>query len=350
MEISGYRSVGFPSVGRLGVGSSRLCSNRAIGAFRGNRPKRGVPVRTAATAVATEERNTGPGLKESYWTWKGHQVRYQQSGSAGPCVVLVHGFGGNCDHWRKNTPALGSQFRVYSLDLLGYGYSDKPDPKSEPQNSIYNFEEWGRQILDFIEGIVGEPSFLICNSIGGIAGLQAGITDSDLVRGVQLQNVSLRKLHVDNQPAPARPLIKSFQNVLYNSSVGEWFFGQVAKSESVKSILKQAYCDPDTVTDELVDVILKPGFEPGAAAVFLAFICNSEGPLPDELLEAIDVPVSILWGQGDPWEKVEWGREFEQYSSVEEFVELPGVGHCPHDEAPHIVNPLIERFVIRHSS
>jgi hypothetical protein len=29
-----------------------------------------------------------------------------------------------------------------------------------------------------------------------------------------------------------------------------------------------------------------------------------------------------------------------------EFVELPGVGHCPQDEAPEIVNPLIEAWVL----
>lgn len=27
-----------------------------------------------------------------------------------------------------------------------------------------------------------------------------------------------------------------------------------------------------------------------------------------------------------------------------------GVGHCPQDEAPDVVNPLIERFVLRHSA
>jgi hypothetical protein len=29
-----------------------------------------------------------------------------------------------------------------------------------------------------------------------------------------------------------------------------------------------------------------------------------------------------------------------------EFVELPGVGHCPQDEAPEVVNPLIEAWVL----
>lgn len=31
------------------------------------------------------------------WTWRGHNIRYQRSGESGPALVLVHGFGGNCE-------------------------------------------------------------------------------------------------------------------------------------------------------------------------------------------------------------------------------------------------------------
>lgn len=53
-----------------------------------------------------------------------------------------------------------------------------------------------------------------------------------------------------------------------------------------------------------VEKILKPGLQPGAADVFLDFLSYSSGPLPEEQLAAVTVPVSILWGDKDPWEKV----------------------------------------------
>ena len=67
-------------------------------------------------------------------------------------------------------------------------------------------------------------------------------------------------------------------------------------------------------------------------------------------IRAFWLKFSVLFvaGDKDPWEKVEWGRAFEEYPSVEEFVELPGVGHCPMDENPGLVNPLMLRFVQRH--
>ena len=38
-----------------------------------------------------------------------------------------------------------------------------------------------------------------------------------------------------------------------------------------------------------------------------------------------------------------------RFETVEEFVPLPGLGHCPMDEAPEIVNPKIVDFVRRHA-
>lgn len=38
-----------------------------------------------------------------------------------------------------------------------------------------------------------------------------------------------------------------------------------------------------------MQIILGPGLEPGAAEVFLEFICYSGGPLPEELLPQVKV-------------------------------------------------------------
>lgn len=101
---------------------------------------------------------------EGYWTWKGHTIRYLRSGDAGPPVLCVHGFGGNADHWRKNLPVLGTNCQAFAIDLLGYGYSSKPDPRTQEVNSIYNFENWGEQLRDFVTEVIGRPTLITCNS------------------------------------------------------------------------------------------------------------------------------------------------------------------------------------------
>lgn len=57
------------------------------------------------------------------WTWQGFPICYQTQGTAGPAVVLVHGFGASWWHWRKNIPVLAENCRVYAIDLIGFGAS-----------------------------------------------------------------------------------------------------------------------------------------------------------------------------------------------------------------------------------
>ena len=118
-------------------------------------------------------------------------------------------------------------------------------------------------------------------------------------------------------------------------------------------MLREAYADKSAVTDELVEAILAPGREPGAVRVFLDFISYSSGPLVEDLLPALDpvrCPVLVAWGEADPWEPVDQGRTlYAGFPAVERFVVLPGVGHCPQDEAPGVVNELLAAFVGRHS-
>lgn len=71
------------------------------------------------------------------------------------------------DHWRKNIPVLAKSHRVYSIDLIGYGYSDKPNPRDFDDKPFYTFETWGSQLNEFCKDVVKDQAFFICNSIGG---------------------------------------------------------------------------------------------------------------------------------------------------------------------------------------
>jgi pimeloyl-ACP methyl ester carboxylesterase len=74
----------------------------------------------------------------------------------------------NCsDHWRKNIPALAKSHRVYSIDLIGYGYSDKPNPRQIGDEPFYTFDTWAAQLNEFCVDVVKDKAFFICNSIGG---------------------------------------------------------------------------------------------------------------------------------------------------------------------------------------
>ncbi|OUC14387.1 MAG: alpha/beta hydrolase [Alkalinema sp. CACIAM 70d] len=297
------------------------------------------------------------------WEWQGFEIGYQtadfQSASVqstsvqnardrGPAVLLIHGFGASCYHWRKNIPVLAQTCRVYALDLIGFGRSAKPTPNQE---IAYTFETWSQQIRDFCREVIGTPVFLVGNSIGCVAAMQAAVDEPDQVRGVVLLNCSLRLLH--DRKREGQPWYKQLgapilQSVLQNKAIGQFFFNQIAQPQAVKNILRQAYHRPEAVTDELVEYLLAPARDPGAVDVFLAFTAYSQGPLPEDLLPQLTCPTLVVWGEEDPWEPISLGRAFSQYPAVEQFIALPSVGHCPQDEAPELVNPIVQDWIQTH--
>ena len=280
-----------------------------------------------------------------YWTWNTFNICYQTLGDAGPAVILVHGFGASLGHWRKVIPTLAESCRVYAIDLLGFGGSDKPTP-GDPLP--YTFETWGQQLVDFCREVVGTPAFFVGNSIGCIAAMQATVMEPQLFQGAVLINCSVRMLHerrrtqIPWHQQLSTPIIQSLLGV---SWFGRLFFKLLARRGTVRSVLLQAYAQPDAVTDELVDILMKPAADPGAADVFTAFTRYSQGPLPEDLLAQLPCPALILWGQDDPWEPIDMARTWAEFPAVEAFIPLENAGHCPQDEVPIQVAELTLEWV-----
>ncbi|MBF2056308.1 MAG: alpha/beta fold hydrolase [Cyanobacterium sp. T60_A2020_053] len=275
------------------------------------------------------------------WQWRGFNIGYQCQGDKGDALILVHGFGANCGHWRHNLPVLAQNYRCYAIDLIGFGASAKPQPGTEID---YTFDTWAQQVADFCREVVGTPAYLVGNSIGCIVTMQMAVSFPDLALGIVALNCSLRLLH--ERKRASLPWVRNvgstvMQKVLQNKTIGNFFFAQIAKPKVIKNLLGQAYRRREAITDELVDLIYQPSQDEGASDVFLAFTGYSGGPLAEDLLPILPCPLIFLWGTEDPWEPMGEGRLLANYDSVKDFIPLEGLGHCPQDEAPDTVNPII---------
>ena len=74
------------------------------------------------------------------------------------------------------------------------------------------------------------------------------------------------------------------QKLLTQKLVGDFFFQQLAKPQVVRKILLKAYKRPEAVSDELIDILMKPATDPGAADVFVAFTSYFPRPLTQKNL------------------------------------------------------------------
>ena len=59
-------------------------------------------------------------------------------------------------------------------------------------------------------------------------------------------------------------------------------------------------------------------------------------------MKNIQTNVDLIWGEKDPWEPLEEAKNwFNSNKCIKSIEIIQGCGHCPHDENPDVVNPII---------
>jgi len=179
---------GFISNFRLSAGNSDIATTEAVITEK---------IRTSEGITSSEPTLAWKPEGYSFWEFEGHKIHYVASGDSSlPPLVLIHGFGASHFHWRYNIPELSQKYRVYAVDLLGFGLSDKPILD-------YTGELWRDQIAAFIREVVGvgmseegeggvERAVVAGNSLGGYTALATSAVYPSLVKGCILLNAAGR--------------------------------------------------------------------------------------------------------------------------------------------------------------
>ena len=308
------------------------------------------------------------------WSWRGQRISYALaqplpaiSSNGSPqrrAVLCIHGFGASKGHWRHNLQALASDGPAFAIDLLGFGESSKPMSQLSgeaplPGSVRYSFDLWAEQVAAFCHDVIGDGCSLqlIGNSIGGVVALNAArllLERGQRPRQLLLLDCAERELDLKRlaeQPWPARagrPLLMALVRQRWLvSGLFRWF----ARASVVRQVLLQAYPSGRNVDEALVELLLRPTRDPGAPEAFRGFVNLFDDWLAPQLLECLSatdppIPVRLLWGEADPWEPLAEARRWrDQFACVQELRVLPGLGHCPHDEAPEQVNPILRQWL-----
>ncbi|CAI5476656.1 unnamed protein product [Closterium sp. Yama58-4] len=303
--------------------------------------ERAVAVRDLVAAVhGVEERLLALPFRSHSWMWRGHRIHYAVAGCGKP-VILVHGFGGSAGHFRNLIAHLADHHKVYAVDLLGFGDSDKP------RGIEYGPELWADIINDFMLEFTDEPAVLIGNSIGSLTSLTAaassaaplslsdgeGQSDGEgsmvrraekgKIRGLVLLNVAgamNRKglMRDDALLTALSPMFVAIEYLLQKPKIASFLFERFRNKANVRKILsEQVYRDNSQVCDRLVDILYEPSTHDGALDVFVKVFTGDPGRHPEELVELVDVPMLVLWGDKDPWTPID-GKVAQLFKRLEE--------------------------------
>lgn len=278
-------------------------------------------------------------IQGNYWNWRGYPIYYVKAGERRdrPPLLLVHGFGASTDHWRKNLLGLQDEFEVWAIDLLGFGRSAKAD-------CDYSANLWRDQLHDFVTQVIGRPAVIAGNSIGAYSALNATATYPESFLGAMLLNSAGR--FADAAPSSENFLASAIKTLFNLDIVSSLIFQYSKQKSTIRNTLTKVYLDQSAVTERLVEEIYRPACDPGADRVFALIFRSAKGDSLEVLLKKLDRPLLLLWGEGDPWVNAR-SRSAEFRARYDRITEaFVNAGHCPHDEVPDQVNPIMRDWVL----
>jgi haloalkane dehalogenase len=222
---------------------------------------------------------------------------------AAPAFVLMHGFPDNLHIWDDLVPYLvASGRRVVTFDFLGFGASDKPSDAS------YNF----KQQLGDLEAVVERLSLgkivPVAHDSSGMASLNFALAHPNLVDSL----IMLNSAYADDATIVWPEMITLFAT----KSLGALAMAIAQSPEQFGWLLKwqqqkfydalpdaqkshfQAFLGPLISQNFLAPPSSGPAFMQLAAQFFDALKQNASR-LPE--LEALDLPVKLIWGEFDPY-------------------------------------------------
>ncbi len=272
-------------------------------------------------------------MREGFVRLGGAQTYYAVAGE-GPPLVLVHGLGGSSVFWQRNVGPLVRHFQVFTLDIPGFGRSEKPRFEYGLSNGI-------DVLRDFLDAMALENASLVGHSMGGLLCMSMALRfPLRVARLVLVDAAGLGKeVHLPVRLASV-PIL------------GELFLG---KSRSfIRSEMRSLFYDPSYLTDEFIDDVYETRRSPGARHAFLATLRNGvsflgirDAVILQNELHQLTTPTLIVWGAQDrlfPLAHAYAAHEHIRGSTLQVFDKC---GHCPHIEKADQFNELVEDFLRR---
>ncbi len=265
------------------------------------------------------------------------RIRYQEYGPQDaplPPLLFIHGYGGMIEHWELNIPAFTDRFRVYAMDLIGFGQSEKP-------NVRYNLDLFAAQIEAFLTLKQLHRVILVGHSMGAASGVCYAHYNPSRIAALVLANPS--GLYGDSMDGMA----KAFFGLVGSPLIGEVLFAAFANPVGVSQSLTPTYYNQKKVDLSLINRFSRPLQDRGAIYSYL-----SPSKRPDDFLLDRIKPCNYT---GDAW--LIWGAEdtaLPPHKIIPEFQELlpqagafiiPKAGHCIHHDAHEAFNERLDRIL-----
>lgn len=248
-------------------------------------------------------------------------LRYLKMGEGDDTpVLLIHGFGGDLNSWLFLQPVLAQHRPTYALDLPGHGGSTKDIAQAD-------VPALARAVAAFADAVGLERAHVVGHSLGAAVAM-------DLARGGPMDVESLTLI------APAG--LGREINMDYIRG-----FIQASRRKELKPVLQMLFADPDLVSRDMVQDVLKYKRLDGVDAALqqladAVFAGDAQAPNYRDSLAAWERPAQVIWGEADRVIPAEHAQGLPDDVVVHVLDES---GHMAHMEKAHEVADLISAFL-----
>ena len=262
------------------------------------------------------------------------KTRYWEMGNEGSTIVLIHGLGGCIENWELNLEALSKRHRVYAVDLVGCGLTEKPSIR-------YSIPLLAKFVQDFMSLKDIENPCVIGHSIG------AGIA----IDMVLLNPARIDRLILVDGFGFGKKLASQFR-ILAIPILGE----QLMKPnrDGLIQFFKMLFYDHTLITDELIDFSFERSSLSGSSKAYLITLrahANFLGLKKDRMqitkgnARRITVPTKIIWGKEDKAIPVEQAYIAAKILPTNSLHIFDKCGHVPQVERAEEFNRIVLDFL-----
>jgi pimeloyl-ACP methyl ester carboxylesterase len=277
------------------------------------------------------------GGEDGGFEWRERRVAFTKRGS-GPPMLLIHGIHAAAwsYEWRNNVDALARTNTVYTIDLLGFGLSERPGIR-------YSARLYISLISDFVSRVIDEPTVLVASSLSAAYAIVLAARDPHRFPAVCL--IAPSGLVRLNEPVGIGG--EAGRLAVDTPIAGTAMFNALVSRPQLRRYLKNVYSNDALVTKELVDIYYTTSHQRGARHAPAAFLSGHLNIDVRHALRRLSQPALLVWGEQGSMAPVEEFRGFREIKRDFEISVLSPAGDLPHDERSEDFNVILSTWLNR---
>lgn len=271
-----------------------------------------------------------------FYAWLYGEIAFQQLGEGRP-LVLLHSFGPGHDstEWRRAAEILAQDHRVYAVDFLGWGRSEKP-------SMTYDGELCIQLLQDFLQDVVGERAAVAAAGLSAAYAVQIGVDRPDLVSSLALVCPLGLDLHGEEPDFKDALLHRFLRLPILGTAALNVFTSRSGISHHLRN---DVFAAQERVDATVVEHHYQASHEPRAHAALAAYLAGYLNHSVEETLPRLGLPLWLAWGRQAKSPAVDRSDQWLKRLPEAELEVFEGAGSLPHAEVPAAFCRRLARFL-----